>query len=122
MDFLQQHLIDADLVGEKVYVDTVPDRIELPYILLEMDVGQPSVLSGDGRTLARRSTHQVHVFQAEDSHDGPLAQAVRDTIDGFKGAAGGSSYRYRVEDVFRYIERDLGIVRHAVLVTVVFMQ
>lgn len=122
MDFLQQRLIDLGLCGDKVYVDTAPDRTDTPYIVLELDVGQPSVLAGDGRTLARRSTHQVHLFQADDSHDQPLAEALRDGIDGYKVAAGGSRYRYRVEDVFRFIERELGLVRHAVTVSVVFIQ
>lgn len=122
MDYLQQRLIDIDIVGDKVYVDTVPDRIELPYIALELHVGQPSVLAGDGRTLARRSTHQIHLFQKDSVDDSSLAEQLRDSIDGYKIAAGGSRYRYRVEDVFRFVERELGLVRHAFLVTVVFIQ
>lgn len=122
MDFLQQRLIDLNIVGDKVFVDTVPDRIKLPYIALELHVGQPSVLAGDGKTIARRSTHQVHLFQKDNSHDEPLAEALRDGIDGYKVAAGGSRYRYRVEDMFRFVERELGLVRHAFLVTVVFIQ
>lgn len=122
MDYLQQRLIELDLVGTKVYVDTVPDRVELPYIVLELHVGQPSVLAGDGKTLARRSTHQIHLFQADDSDDAPLAEALRDGLDGYKVAADGSRYRYRVEDVFRFLERELGVVRYVVTVTVVFIQ
>jgi Protein of unknown function (DUF3168) len=95
-------MIDQDLLtelqqlgtgaGARVYLDTVPQNVALPAIVLRRNGGErPRTLNGT--PLFERSTFEVNVIAREHAQTYSVMKAIRDRLDGYKGPMGATNVR-----------------------------
>lgn len=109
-------ILSADsTIGGRVVTDQTP-KLALPYITVEPEIDEQSVLKGDARVLATDRMYQVDLWQTRTAESRALVDAIFDALD---GVAVSDGMRMRVTGVQRLFDQDQNLIHHAYTVQTV---
>ncbi len=110
-------IVGGSLVGGRVFHDLAPEGANLPYVTLTDPILVP-VLTGDGTTVRRERTIQVHLWQnaSAKSQVDVMATALVNLLDGAVVTVGVEKVRLRVQSVQRLVDPDGETVHHVLTV------
>lgn len=120
---LRKLLVDADLVGERVYLDFAPvDTEKIPYMTYNENVGTTPLMRGDARTMFFGRDIQLNLWQKDNEEDPALAHQIMLTLDGAMLKVEGASMgiKVKVESCTRMADNlEDQLVHHEITVSVV---
>lgn len=95
---LRQTIIDANIVGNRVYLDFAPVDIErVPYITYNDNAGYAPAQRGDAKTQFYNRSIQLNLWQKSNDEDPALAHRFVQTLDGATLHVEGSAMAIRVK-------------------------